>query len=193
MQTAAPQAVRRTLTGIRAIALALLAAGLVMLLAYPSLGSWGLYPLITPAVLGLGAGLLALSSSWQTQPGSHGRTTSVLLALVVVATSFWATATIAQWSGTGQAKALARDLTSLPAVVIDTPQALVPRDNTIVETTLPAQDEPAYRYRYRGFRLLAEGDGRLFLVPQTWSSAGSTFVVNFDDARVRFRFVNDPP
>lgn len=193
MRTATTPSVRRTLTSIRAIAGALLAGGLVMLVAYPSIGSWGLYPLITPAVLGIGAGLLALSSSWAAPPHSRHRTTNVLLVLVVVATIFWATATIAQWSGTGQAKSLARDLTALPAVVIDTSQALVPRDDTVVETTLPVEDEQIYRYRYRGLRLLAEGDGRLFLVPETWSSAGSTFVIDFDAARVRFRFVNDPP
>jgi hypothetical protein len=116
-----------------------------------------------------------------------------LLVLVVVATVFWATATLAQWSGTGRAKALARDLTSLPAVVVDLPERLVAGDDTVSETALPTEEGQAYRYRYRGLRLLAEGDGRLFLVPERWSPSGSTFVVDVGEARVRFRFVDDPP
>lgn len=193
MRYGAPEQVRRAVAGTRWVGAGLLAAGLVLLLAYAALGSWALYPVVAPAVLGAGAGLLALSASWLSGPAERARTTIVLLVLVVVASVFWATATIAQWSGTGQAKSLARDLTSLPAVVIDTAERLIPRDSTVVESALPAQDAATYRYRYRGLRLLAEGDGRLFLVPETWSSAGSTFVVGFDDVRVRFRFVDDPP
>jgi hypothetical protein len=193
LRSADPQPLRRALTTTRWAGAVLLAAGLVMLLAYSAVGTWALYPLITPALLAAGSGLLALSATWQPAPMGHRRTTVVLLVLVVVASVFWVTATIAQWSGTGQAKAVARDLTSLPAVVIDTPEALIPRDPTVVETTLPPDDDQTYRFRYRGLRLLAEGRDRLFLVPEQWSSAGSTYVINFDDARVRFRFVNDPP
>lgn len=193
LQSASPRTVRRTAGAIRWIGSGLLAAGLVMLLTYPEAGGWDPYPLVTPALLGAGAGILALSTTWLAEPRDGGRTTTVLLVFVVIASVFWATATIAQWSGRGQAKALARDLTELPAVVLDTPEALLPRDGAVVETVLPPQEGQTYRYRYRGLRLLAEGDGRLFLVPETWSSSGSTFVVDFDDARVRFRFVNDPP
>lgn len=81
-------------------------------------------------------------------------------------------------------------------MVVDTPDALFPADPTVVESVLPsdgAQAPAPYRYRYRGLRLLAEGDGRLFLVPEVWSSAGSTYVLPVDEVRVRFRFVDDPP
>lgn len=193
LQSADPQPVRRALAATRWIGGGLVSLGLVMLLAYPALGTWDFYPLLTPALLAAGSGLLALSATWLATSLGHRRTTVVLLVLVVVASAFWATATIAQWSGTGQGKAVARDLTSLPAVVIDTPEALIPRDPTVIETNLPAQEDQTYRYRYRGLRLLAEGNERLFLVPERWSSAGSTYVISFDDARVRFRFVNDPP
>jgi len=167
--------------------------GLGLLLAFPRIGSWPVYPLLTPVLLGAGAGVVALGATWASGPSRASRTTVVLLVLVVVAAVFWATATLAQWSGTGQAKALARDLTSLPAVVLDTTDPLFPGDDAIVETTFPAEDEQTYRYRYRGLRLLAEGDGRLFLVPERWSSSGSTFTIATDEARVRFRFVDDPP
>ena len=127
MRTATTPSVRRTLTSIRAIAGALLAGGLVMLVAYPSMGSWGLYPLVTPAVLGIGAGLLALVDVGGTpaQPPPHdqrparpgGRRDHLL--------------------GDRNHRAMVRNGPSqvacarphrLPAVVIDTSQALVPRD-----------------------------------------------------------------
>lgn len=67
------------------------------------------------------------------------------------------------------------------------------RDGTVVESIFEDAEEQTYRYRYRGLRVLAEGEGRLFLVPEQWSSSGSTYVVPMDEARVRFRFVDDPP
>ncbi len=170
----------------------LLTAALVLLLVYPAVGDQPWYPLVTPVLLGLGAGLLARGSTWLGHPGA-GRTPAVLLVLVVVASTFWATATLAQWSGTGQARALARDLTALPAVVVDTTERLFPGDNTVAESMLEPHEGQTYRYRYRGLRLLAEGEGRLFLVPERWSPAGSTFVLALDEVRVKFRFVDDPP
>lgn len=121
------------------------------------------------------------------------RTTVVLLTLLTVAALFWGTATLAEWSGRGRARELARNLQQLPAVVVDTAEPLFAGDETVVESVFPDSEEHAYRYRYRGLRVLAEGDGRLFLVPERWSPAGSTYVVPMDEARVRFRFVNDPP
>ncbi|MCC2334613.1 hypothetical protein [Cellulomonas wangsupingiae] len=182
----------RALTVLGAV---LLATALALLVAYPSLREWAPYALVTPALLGTGALLLARAAVWSpTSPTP--RATVVLLALVVVASVFWATATLAQWSGTGQGKALARDLTALPAVVVDTRESLLPGDPTVEESVLPVADPTApveYRFRYRGLRLLAENDGRLFLVPERWSPAGSTYVLGPDDVRVRFRFVDDPP
>ncbi|WP_207218931.1 hypothetical protein [Pengzhenrongella frigida] len=183
----------RWLVVLRSAGAVLLGVALVLLLAFPLVGSWPAFPLVTPALLGVGAGLLARGATWATGRSRPGRTTIVLLVLVVVASVFWLTATLAQWSGTGQAKALARDLVSLPAVVVDTAEPLFAGDPAVVETTFPPEEGQTYRYRYRGLRLLAEGDGRLFLVPERWSPSGSTFVVDFDRARVRFRFVDDPP
>ena len=188
-----PAAARRTSRLLSLLGTVLVGVGLGLLLAFPLLGAWPAYALITPVLLGAGAGVQALAAGWTTGPSRARRTTVVLLVLVVVASVFWATATLAQWSGTGQAKALARDLTVLPAVVVDTADPLFPGDDVVVETTFPAAEPHAYRYRYRGLRLLAEGDGRLFLVPERWSSSGSTFAVEMDEVRVRFRFVDDPP
>jgi hypothetical protein len=179
--------------GLTVAGAGVLVSALVLLLGFPVLGSWRAYPLVTPVALGVGAGLLALAIRWSGGRLTHTTTTVALLVVVVVASVFWATATLAQWSGTGRAKALARDLTPLPAVVVDLPERLVAGDETVSETALPPEEGQVYRYRYRGLRLLAEGDGRLFLVPERWSPSGSTFVVDVEEARVRFRFVDDPP
>lgn len=184
---------RRWTVALTWVGAVLLLAALVLLLAFPVVGEWPAYPLVTPVLVGSGAGLLALRATWTAGPSRESRTTVVLLVVVVVAAIFWATATLAQWSGTGQAKSLAEDLTVLPAVVVDTAEPLFPGDEAVVETTFPAAEGQTYRFRYRGLRLLAEGEGRLFLVPERWSPSGSTFVVGFDEARVRFRFVDDAP
>ncbi|WP_402463476.1 hypothetical protein [Isoptericola aurantiacus] len=211
---------RRWVRGLVAVGATALAGGVVLVLATPMLGDWA--ELVTPAVLGAGAALLAYGLSWvrrhpRTAPQDAGgpedsgdtteeqgadrsslrpdpgRAAVVLLVLTVVAAMFWATATVAAWSGTARAKVLARDLTDLPAVVVDTRERLAPGDDTVVETALPDGEPGELRYRYRGLRLLAEGDGALFLVPERWTEHGSTFLVPLDDVRVKFRFVNDPP
>lgn len=197
LRTAPAGSVVRWARGLALLGGVLLAAALVLLLAYPALEDWSAYPTVTPVLLGAGAGTLARAGMLAPAAYRPRAGTLVVLVAVVVVSVFWVTATVAQWSGTGQAKALARDLTDLPAVVVDTADPLFPGDPTVAESVLPPPEgttaEPGYRYRYRGLRLLVEGDGRLFLVPQTWSAAGSTFVVGLDDARVKFRFVDDAP
>ena len=129
----------------------------------------------------------------------------MLLVVVMAAGAFWCTATIAQWWGLGQARTLAADLKTLPAVVLDTKEPLYPGNKDIDFRQLgaaaseadPTTETPAptYPYRYFGLRLLAQGGGRLYLVPDEWAANASTLVVPFDDVRVRFRFVPDenPP
>lgn len=130
--------------------------------------------------------------------GATGRGVVVLLVLVMVAGTFWSTATIAQWWGLGQARALAADLTALPAVVLDTSERLYPGNDAIAFQELgdvASPDDQAnaetFAYRYFGLRLLAQGDGRLYLVPDAWSADASTIVVPYDEVRVRFRFLPD--
>lgn len=198
----APVARRWTL-GLTVGGAAVLAVGVALVVAYPALGAWAPYPLVTPLVIGAGSACLAYGLTWSRRHGTArpgppttgsdpARTAVLLLVLTVVAALFWATGTVAEWTGRGQAKALARDLGSLPAVVVDTPQRLQVGDPAVAEEDLDAGDG-AYQYRYRGLRLLVEGDGNLFLVPETWSPHGSTLVVPLDDVRVKLRFVNDPP
>jgi hypothetical protein len=163
--------------------------GALMVVGYRWLGGWPAYGMVTPLVLT--AGLLVLAWVWQ-HTGARG----AAVALAVVAAGvciFWAMATLAEWTGTGVAKRTARNLDELPAVVLDTKESLVPTDGVVQETRLPKEAGQQYTYRYRGFRLLIQAGDRMFLVPDHWTEAGSTYLVPTDDVRVRFRFVNDPP
>lgn len=184
-----PDVVERTVAGVGG---ALLGAGVLLVAGYGRLAGWVPYPLVTAAVLGLGALLVERSLAWQPHPAGRFRVERPLLLFVVVVATFWATATVAQWSGRGAARALAADLRVLPDVVVDTPGRLYPGDDAVREQGLPA-DAGGYAFRYSGLRLLAEAEGTLLLVPEEWSTAGSTFVVPLADVRVRYRFVDDPP
>ncbi|WP_092613548.1 hypothetical protein [Raineyella antarctica] len=196
----------RVVTVIAVAGAALLLAGLSLAFLFAVLGSWPFYPFVTPLILAVGAGLAAYAASIaRTLSGAReGRSLVVLLVLVLVAGTFWTTATVAQWWGLGQARALAADFSTLPAVVLDTQERLSPGNNAISLQQLPANDpvqgEPAtstkYHYRYFGLRLLVFGGGRLYLVPDNWSPDASTIVVPYDDSvRLRFRFAPDinPP
>ena len=62
------------------------------------------------------------------------------------------------------------------------------------EPALPAETDAGFRFRYRGLRLLIQGEGQMFLVPDRWSPSNSTLVVPMDGTvRVQFRFVNQAP
>jgi hypothetical protein len=68
------------------------------------------------------------------------------------------------------------------------------RDPGIEETALPASDGQTFHYRYRGLRLLIEGQNRMFLVPDVWSASDSTLIVPLDGSvRVQFQFQNQVP
>jgi hypothetical protein len=189
---AGPRAVRGALLAVGVAGGVLLAAGVVLVAAFPVLEDWVPYPLVAPLVLGAGAGVVERALSWRPGRSRRPRAERVLLLLVVLVCAFWATATVADWSGRGAAQARARDLRALPAVVVDTREPLFPGDDTVTEQPLPGAPD-GYAFRYRGLRLLAEGDGNLFLVPEVWSESGSTFVMPLAEVRVKFRFVDDPP
>jgi heme/copper-type cytochrome/quinol oxidase subunit 2 len=189
------------------IGLVILAAGITLIILYPVLADWPYYNLVTPIIVAVGAGVVAYSwrlvSRLPPQPdalpspaGSPAlrRMGLVLLCVLVAATLFWSTATIAQWSGRGLARQDARHLDDLPRVILDTKERMYITDPFIKETALPASEGQTFRYRYRNLRLLIQGKDRMFLVPDAWSASDSTLVVPLDDSvRVRFQFQNDPP
>jgi hypothetical protein len=183
---------RERLRAVTWLSAAVLGVGLVMLFGYAWLGSWPYYPMVTPLVIA--AGLLGLVWCWRR---TGVRPAAVVMSLLAVGVCvFWATATLAQWTGLGAAQRTARNLGELPAVVMDTKERLylgTQPEAGVTETTLPADDGQAYRYRYRGLRLLIQAGDRMFLVPDHWTPSNSTLMVPIGDVRVRFRFVNDPP
>lgn len=195
---------RQVVMAIAAAGALLLLAGLTLAFLFPVLRPWPFYPLVTPLTLAIGAGMAAYAAAIaRTLPGAReGHSLTVLLVLVLVAATFWTAATVAEWWGRGQARALAADFATLPAVVLDTQERLAPGNSAISLQELAldgaAPDGPGatYRYRYFGMRLLVYGDGRLYLVPDTWSADASTIVVPYDESvRLRLRFFPDanPP
>lgn len=194
---------RRVVLGTAAVGWVVLGSGVVLLFGFPVFGGWWLYGVVTPLTLAAGTGLAMYTSRWligrPADMRDRGRRTalraSLLLGLLIVATTlFWATATVAEWTGRGVAMSTARELHRLPLVILDTQERLYLTDGIVEEFELPADGGQTFRYRYRGFRLLVHGGDRLFLVPSRWSRANSTLMVPLDGSvRVQFRFVNLPP
>lgn len=179
-----------------------LGAGVILLFAYGALGRWPYYPLVTPLVLAVGGALAAYGLA--TRRRMHRPATATLagpgvvalLWLAVAASLFWATATVAQWSGRGLAHEQARDLRRLPSAIVDSRQRLfLPASAGVIERDLTgtAEGQP-FRYRYVGLRLLIQGGDRMFLVPSSWQPTNTTLVLPLDgEVRVQFQFRNDPP
>ena len=118
----------------------------------------------------------------------------MLVYVVIAASTFWATATIAQWSGLGLAKHEAQYFGNLPNVILDTRERLFLHDPYVKETVLPLSEGQTFHYRYRGLRLLIEGQNRMFLVPDEWSASDSTLIVPLDGSvRIQFQFQNQAP
>jgi hypothetical protein len=207
----------------RIFGLAAVAAGFIMLFAYTYMRDWPLYGLVTPLLIGIGAGIVAYSShilnllrrlqgqqKWGTAKDSRSawpmhdqasgsllarRTAAVFVYVMIAASVFWATATIAQWSGRGLAEYAAIHFDALPSVILDTKEQLWLHDPPVVTVKqLPASEGQTFHYRYRGLRLLIVGQDRMFLVPAYWSPSDSTLIVPLDGSvRVQFQFENQAP
>ena len=180
----------------RLTAIVVLALGVIGLFLYPVLGGLPYYALVVPVVIGLaaaGLGYLSYLSS-KLQDNRPQVVLIALLAIVTLTCAFWATATTAQYSGRGLAKADARNLDRFPVVILDTKERLHLHSPGVEETALPPAAGQTFNYRYRGMRLLIVGENRLFLVPRQWNASDTTLVVPLDESiRVQFQFQNDPP
>jgi hypothetical protein len=182
---------------------ALLTTGVVLVVLYPAVRGWAAYGLVVPLCLATGIVLLvygrhmtALAAPDAREPSDPSRRplrrlATVLAVGVVAASVFWATATLAQWSGRGQALELADRLHELPSVILDTKERLYVHNPVIEESVLPLGEAQTFRYRYRQLRLLVHGGERVFLVPAEWSTSGTTILVPLDDSiRMQFQFEN---
>jgi hypothetical protein len=198
-------AFRGVATKVMLVGAAIVSTSIVAILVYPLLSDWSFYTLITPLLLAVGVVLLAytgkvrdtLDRNINGSVDLDGRANAlrqlslILSGIVVAGCAFWATATLAQWSGRGQAAAIATQFSKLPLVILDTKERLYVGDAVIKETALPMEAGQSFRYRYRNLRLLIEGSERLFLVPDRWSNNATTLVVPMNDSvRIQFQFQN---
>lgn len=189
------------------VGLVLVAVGVVLLFAYTLVSTWTYYPLVTPLTFAAGGSLTgygltmlrrltAAPPATDSRPIESSRAVIVLIWVAVVAGVFWATATVAQWSGLGLGKEQARHLNELPSVILDTQERLFLPSGTAVEERVldQASDQQTFRYRYWKLRLLIQGDDQMFLVPDTWSAGNTTLLVPLDGSvRVQFQFRNLAP
>jgi hypothetical protein len=205
--------IRRLISAAKVTGAVVLAAAIVLLFAYGLVREWAAYSLVTPLLVITGGGLAAYawrlsdligeaptdgpatSTPAHADPGAMLRRAGRFMIYVLIVTAvFWATATVAQWSGRGQARDTAVHLDRLPRVILDTKERLYLRSLVVEESRLPDAEGQTFRYRYRRLRLLVIGRDRMFLVPEVWSAGNSTLITPIDSsARIQFQFQNDVP
>jgi hypothetical protein len=166
---------RRIAAAGRAVGSGALASGVVLLFCYVPLREWPLFAVVTPLVLAAGAALVVVGLRLRALlAGSPGRSRAAVVPLYLVLATL--------------------HLDRLPSVILDTKERLYLTSPGVQETVLPSEEGQEFHYRYRQLQLLIQGEGRLFLVPRTWSASDSTIVVPMDDGvRVQFQFRNEPP
>jgi len=216
--------IKRVAQRSRISGLTVLTVGFIMLFAYSYARDWPIYGLVTPLLIGIGAGIIAYAShildflrrlegkqdwgatksnlsTWSTHAQASDsllarRVAGVFMYVMIAASIFWATATVAQWSGRGLAEYAAIHLDALPSVILDTKEQLWLHDpSSVVKVTeLRRSRGQTFHYRYRGLRLLIVGQNRMFLVPAQWSPSDSTLIVPLDGSvRIQFQFENQAP
>jgi hypothetical protein len=116
------------------------------------------------------------------------RLVTVTAAGLVLIGLFWAANSFAWAFGQGRAVDDALELPARPELVLDTKEPLVDLPEGVTAVALPAGREQAFRYRYRGLRLLVAAGDRLFLVPARWTGQSRTLVVPYDD-EIRIQLV----
>jgi hypothetical protein len=183
------------LTGLVALGI-----GVAFLISYSAglLREWVPFSLVTALTMAVGAAGVAYGLRIEAALGRHETprgAAAVPVYLVLVASVFWATATIAPWNGNGEARNDAQHLDRLPYVILDTKEQLYWHSPSVEEKSLTGPSGQAFRYRYRNLRLLVQAGNRMFLIPGRWSASNTTLMVNTGDGsvRVQFPFKNDPP
>ncbi|MEV0533839.1 hypothetical protein [Kitasatospora sp. NPDC050463] len=152
-------------------------------------------PMGTPLLLGgalllvVLARLLAVRTTGAPYPLTGERAALGISTALIVLCSFWAAGGFAHQKGKADAERLAANLALRPAVVLDTTERLYLQWSGVDERTLPdAAAGQRFHYRYRGLRLLAQADGRMFLIPRDWTWEEGNVLILPVDANVRIVF-----
>jgi uncharacterized membrane protein len=156
----------------------------------------------TPLSLALGLGLLAYSRfasrrllalrDQDRAPRQRSRQLDLavfgLFILLIVLNVFWVTALFAEDLGQGRAERLeAQEFVSQPDVLLYTRDRLHVDARDVDQADLGPAYAP-YRFRYDGLKLLVRGNGRLILIPYSWSTSNAFALVlpDGDDVRIVF-------
>ncbi|MGW1766496.1 hypothetical protein ACWCQL_20780 [Streptomyces sp. NPDC002073] len=159
-------------------------------------GAWGTGSMDTPLLLGGGLVLLlygrvlSFKLAGADYPVAQERLALALVIALIALASFWTTHAYAKKRGHDDAAYLADRLWLRPMVTIETTQRLYIPHRGVRETVLPATGtDQRFHFRYEGLRLLAEQNGRMFVIPQTWSPGDGRVIVlpTKADVRVTFR------
>jgi hypothetical protein len=161
------------------------AVGVTLVVVARPLGDLLLPLFVTLGVLG-GAYGTVLQRRAVRQPARTSLPVALLVAALVSVLLFWQTERLARVVGEALAEQIGADVRGLTAVTVYSPRKLQ-LGPEIEETRFPEPDS-AYRYRYRGLRLLDHADGKYFLLPEGWTPDTARLIVVRDDAATRVEF-----
>jgi hypothetical protein len=158
------------------------------------------YYLLPPLCLGVGAAaitygfqlLLASGRSWTSSwPPWLAPGITLVTAGLVASSVFWAASLYAGQLGRQRAEDFAASLPTRPEIVVYSQQRLyLPEGGAVRESSLGGE-QPAYRYRYTGLRLLIKSGGNYFLLPADWQQHRGAVIVLRDDQAVRLDLVSN--
>jgi hypothetical protein len=158
--------------------------------------AWGGLPFPAPFLLpqlspGVGVALVAYGLRlWRGRiNGRSSIASGVLVAMLIVLSLFWAAAEYAVALGTGRAQQMAAGLLERPEVLVYSKERLHIEARGVFETTIGDTDA-AYRYRYKGLRLLLRSGGNYLLLPALWSRTDRSTVILPEMPSIRLQFTS---
>ena len=122
-------------------------------------------PLIGSVLLALGAIVMRRfgSAFLGDRDGSSGRRASVLTAVVLVISGFWAVTIYAQELGLEAARSIDASVGRLPLVSVFSAEPLDLPGRDVIASRITVEDQE-YRYRYSGLSLLTYSNDRWFVI-----------------------------
>ncbi|MER5321762.1 hypothetical protein [Streptosporangium roseum] len=158
-----------------------------------SIGTTPLSLALGPATVVYGVWVHGKNRDRPLLPERLARNGVICVIVLAVAGLFWASTQVAWAYGTGRGEEDAHELAGRPEIIIDTKEPMAGLPSGVTQTALGTTGkDPAFAYRYRGFRLLLASGGRLFLVSGTWTlGRDQTIVVPYDNG-IRIQLVSQP-